>query len=89
LYHASKEEIFGMDIMKELKSHGYSISPGTLYPILHSLENQKYLTSRKKVVNGKTRKYYKITKKGLGALAKSKEKIRELVDEVLEKKRNS
>ena len=40
LYHASKEEIFGVEIMRELKRHGYSISPGTLYPILHSLESQ-------------------------------------------------
>ena len=84
LYHASKEEIFGVEIMKELKRHGYSISPGTLYPILHSLEKQKYLQSRKEVVNGKMRKYYKITRKGNNALDKSKEKIRELVDEVLE-----
>ena len=64
LYHASKEEIFGVKIMKELERHGYSISPGTLYPILHSLENQGYLTSRKEVVEGKVRKYYRITKKG-------------------------
>jgi len=86
LYHASKEEIFGTAIMKELKRHGYSISPGTLYPILHSLENQKYLSIRKKVVKGKIRKYYKITGKGISALGKSKEKIRELVSEVLEEK---
>jgi len=84
LYHASKEEIFGIEIMKELKRHGYSISPGTLYPILHSLEKQRYLTSRKEVVKGKMRKYYKITRKGSNALDKSKEKIKELVDEVLE-----
>jgi len=83
LYHASKEEIFGIGIMKELERHGYSISPGTLYPILHSLENQEYLSSRKKVVEGKIRKYYQITGKGLSILGESKEKIRELVSEVL------
>ncbi len=84
LYHASNEEIFGTDIMKELKRHGYLISPGTLYPILHSLENQRYLISRKDAVKGEMRKYYKITKKGTNVLDKSKAKIRELVDEVLE-----
>jgi len=84
LYHASKEEIFGVEIMKELKRHGYSISPGTLYPTLHSLENQKYLISRKKVVGGKVRKYYKITKKGSNVLDKSKIKIKELVNEIFE-----
>ena len=70
--------------MKELKSHGYSISPGTLYPILHSLENQKYIISRKEVVEGKVRKYYKISKKGSNVLEKSKIKIKELVSEVFE-----
>ncbi len=84
LYHASKEEIFGVEIKKELRRHGYSISPGTLYPILHSLEKQKYLSSRKEVVKGKVRKYYKITKKGSNVLEKAKGKIRELVNEVLE-----
>ena len=83
LYHASKEEIFGVEIMKELRRHGYSISPGTLYPILHSLENQEYLSSRKKVVEGKIRKYYQITGKGMSILGESKERTRELVREVL------
>jgi len=87
LYHASKGEISGVEIMKELRRHGYSISPGTLYPILHSLEKQGYLSSRKKVVNGKARRYYTITKKGSKTLDRSKEKIRELVDEVLEEDR--
>ncbi len=82
LYHASKEEIFGIGIMKELKRHGYSISPGTLYPILHSLEKHNYLSSKRRLINGRIRKYYKITKKGLYLLEKSKEKIKELIDEV-------
>jgi len=86
LYHADKEEIFGTEIMKELRRHGYSVSPGTLYPILHSLESQKYLVSKKVVVGGKVRKYYKITKKGSNVLDKSKEKLKELVSEVLEGK---
>ena len=70
--------------MKELKRRGYSISPGTLYPILHSLENQKYLISRKEVVGGKVRKYYKMAKKGSIVLDKSKIKIKELVNEIFE-----
>ncbi len=72
--------------MKELKGYSYSVSPGTLYPILHSLESQEYLDSRKNVVEGKVRKYYKITRKGINALDKSKEKLKELVSEVLEGK---
>ncbi len=86
LYHADKQEIFGVEIMEELRRHGYSISPGTMYPILHSLEKQGYLTSRKDVVDGKMRKYYRITEKGADILDRSKEKIMELSDEVLEER---
>lgn len=85
LHHASKEEIYGVEILDELKRHGYSLSPGTLYPALHLLERQGYLKSRKEVVNGKVRKYYSITPEGLEMLDKSKMKIKELVEEVLGK----
>ncbi len=84
LHHAEKEEIYGVWMMKELESHGYSISFGTLYPILHKLEKEGYLKSRKEIVNGKVRKYYKITPDGHEALEKAKEKIKELVEEVME-----
>jgi len=55
LYHASKEPIFGVEIAEELARHGYSISPGTLYPVLHRLEKEGYLESNSKVVNGRMR----------------------------------
>ncbi len=70
-------------MMEELQGHGYSISAGTLYPILHSLEDGGYLTRRDAVVDGKVRKYYKITEKGADALEEAKKKIKELVDEVI------
>ncbi len=83
LHHANEDEIFGVAIMDELRRHGYSISAGTLYPILHSLEAEGYLTRRNEVVNGKVRKYYRITEKGVNALEEAKPKIKELVAEVL------
>lgn len=83
LHHASEEEIYGVEILDELKKHGYSLSPGTLYPTLHNLERQGYLKSRKETVNGKVRKYYSITLEGLVMLEKSKMKIKELISEVL------
>ena len=83
LHHANEGEIFGVAIMDELRRHGYSISAGTLYPILHSLEAEGYLTRRNNVVNGKVRKYYRITDKGVNALEEAKPKIKELVAEVL------
>ena len=86
LYHASKEPIFGVEIAEELARHGYSISPGTLYPVLHRLEKEGYMESSSKVVNGRVRKYYQATAEGKLVLERSKKKIRELVTEVIEEK---
>ena len=70
--------------MKEIQRHGYRISPGLIYPTLQSLEKQGFLESNRQVVNGKVRRYYEATEKGLKMLEDSKEKIKELVKEVLE-----
>lgn len=86
LYHASKDPIFGVEIARELARHGYYVSPGTLYPTLHRLEKEGYLESSARVVGGKVRKYYWATDKGKQVLAQSKQKIGELVDEVLEER---
>lgn len=84
LHHAAEGPIFGLEMMKELRRHGYAIGPGTLYPILHGLEEAALLCPRHEVVNGKRRKYYAATAKGRRALVQVRKKIRELVDEVLE-----
>ena len=84
LYHASKEDIYGVEMIDELKRHGYDISPGTLYPILHSLEKEEILISKPKNVDGKIRKYYRITKNGKKILEDARKKIQELIDEVME-----
>lgn len=84
LHHAAKEPFFGTEMIDELKRHGYALSPGTLYPILHGLEAAGYLRSEQRVVNGKVRRYYRGTAKGAKALQKLKVKIRELTVEVLE-----
>jgi DNA-binding PadR family transcriptional regulator len=84
LYHASKGRICGVEIKEELRRHGYEISPGTLYPTLHALEERGYLQSEEAVEKGRMRKYYSITPMGEQMLAEAKEKIRELVEEVLE-----
>jgi len=83
LYHASRDPIYGVEILEELERHGYRLSPGTLYPTLHRLEKDGYLESRSKVVRGKVRKYYTITDRGLIALNEARQKIAELVNEVL------
>jgi DNA-binding PadR family transcriptional regulator len=84
LYHAAKEPIWGVEIMEELGRHGYKLSSGTLYPILHQLEAAGYLSAKTAVVSGKRRKNYQITKTGRKLLQDAREKLRELVSEVLE-----
>jgi PadR family transcriptional regulator PadR len=83
LYHAVKEPIFGVEMMQELARHGYDVGAGTLYPLLHQLEEAGYLTSSTEVVGGKQRKYYRATPEGAAALESAKAKLRELVEEVL------
>ena len=82
LFHASESPVYGTALMQELTHHGYRIGPGTLYPILHSLEKKGFLNSQKKVVQGKVRRYYGITKSGMKALASAKIMVKELVQEI-------
>lgn len=84
LHHAAQEPIYGVAMIAELARHGYDLSPGTLYPLLHSLEEQGYLARTDQVVEGRVRKYYVITDEGRAALHEAKHKIAELVREVLE-----
>lgn len=83
LHHAAEEPIYGLAMIEELKRHGYDLSPGTLYPVLHGLERNGYLEREDRVVGGKVRKYYTITEAGREALSEARQQIGELVDEVL------
>jgi len=83
LHHAAEEPIYGTGMIEELETHGYEMSPGTIYPILHDLEDEDLLESEKRVVDGRERKYYRATEEGRETLEEIKDKIRELTDEVL------
>lgn len=85
LYHSGKEEVFGMGLMEELARHGYTIGPGTLYPILSKMEKEHLLSCKTRTVAHKQRKYYRITAAGESLLEKMKAKIKELYMEVVEK----
>lgn len=82
LYHAAEKPIFGLWMIEELKEHGYEISAGTLYPILHNMEKSGLLISEEIVVEGKIRKYYRATKEGKEVLKLGKEKAKELIEEI-------
>jgi PadR family transcriptional regulator, regulatory protein PadR len=84
LHHANIEPIYGTGISAELESHGYKLSWGTLYPLLHNLYVEGLLAREDQVVNGKVRKYYTITKLGRRALREARLKALELVNEIIE-----
>lgn len=82
LHHAKKEPFFGSWMIQELQHHGYDMSAGTLYPILHNLNKAGLLAVESKTVEGKVRKYYSITPLGEDILAEAKKKIHDLTKEL-------
>jgi PadR family transcriptional regulator PadR len=83
LHHAARAEVFGQGLIDELQRHGYRLSPGTLYPILHKLERGGYLQSSLEQAYGRRRRMYITTPAGTSALAHSRSKILALCQEIL------
>ena len=86
LHHAAEEAIYGLGIAEELGRHGYRLSPGTLYPLLHGLEKKGYLRASVERQGRRTRRIYHATPKGRKALSTAREKVRELFGELFEEK---
>ena len=90
LHHAAREgSIFGLGMMEELSRHGYRLSPGTIYPILHQLEEAGYLKSQRKLVGGRIRRGYGITAQGRKELKKGRHQVWELFGELFEDEDNA
>jgi len=86
LHHAAEEPIFGFGMAEELARHGYKLSLGTLYPLLHGLERKGYLRSKAQRNGKSVRRVYRATPAGRKALAAAKSKVRELFGELIEGK---
>lgn len=84
LHHACRKDVFGVWLMEELAHHGYKLSAGTLYPVLHTMEHSGYLTSRIETVDGRQRRVYRATQSGRETLRLGKDRVRELYRELLE-----
>jgi len=84
LHHASTRPVFGLWFIEELARHGYKLSPGTLYPLLHGLERRGYLRSKDERLGNRSRRMYRATPLGRKVLAGAREKVRELFGELLE-----
>jgi len=87
LHHAAENPLYGIWIAEELARHGYKLSAGTLYPILHGLERKGYLHSHLER-NGKVaRRVYKITPLGQKALRIARKRVQELFGEMFSNRR--
>ena len=82
LHHAAEGEIYGQWMIEELARHGYRMSPGTLYPLLHGMESKGYLESRQERAGRSVRRLYQATPFGREALGVAREKVRELFGEI-------
>ncbi len=83
-------DMYGYQMIEELSRRSnqvFQMQEGTLYPILHTLEKGKYLSSyEQQAPTGRMRKYYKLTRKGRELLGEKKsewEKFHSGVEAVL------
>src|ERR1700721_1162286 len=83
LHHAAEHEVYGQWMIDELAHHGYKLSPGTLYPMLHAMEQRGYLTSRKQQQGRTARKLYRATRLGKQGLLLAKTRLREFTGEAM------
>ena len=81
LHHAEEGGLYGNWMIEELRHHGYSISPGTLYPMLRSMEKDGWIAGRDEKA-GARRRLYRITPKGRKALEEVRARLQELFKEV-------
>lgn len=73
LWRASESEVCGVEIMAEMRELGFNLSPGTVYPTLHALLEERDVKMTSRVVKGKVRKFYKATAKG-------REEVKEVIE---------
>lgn len=75
--------MYGEALNRALHGFGYPLSPGSLYPLLHSLERRGLLRCRVRIVKGRVRKYYELTAQGRSCLDQVRKDLGGLVAEVM------
>ena len=76
----SEKDMYGYEMITTLRKRSqnvFELKAGTLYPLLHAMEEEELLTSYEEEVLGKTRKYYRITKNGERLLKSKEEELEE------------
>ena len=72
----SRREMYGYEMiaaLRERSNHVFDLKAGTLYPLLHTLEQQGWVVSRDGEAGGRVRRYYAITASGRAALEAQRE----------------
>ncbi len=82
LHHASEGAVVGQWMLHELRHHGYEVSPGTLYPMLHRMEKLGWLRSESEGASSKARRSYYATEKGREILGMALRQMQEIRMEV-------
>ena len=88
LHHAERGPVHGAWMSSELARHGYSISPGTLYPLLHRMQRAGLLESAPHTVDGRVLRSYRVTEEGRRVLARLRERVAEVAGEVVTEPRS-
>ena len=68
----SRREMYGYELVRAIQqqsSEAFHFGEGCIYPYLHYLEQNRLIGSRRKIVEGRSRVYYSLTKKGRKRLA--------------------
>ncbi|WP_018682527.1 PadR family transcriptional regulator [Actinokineospora enzanensis] len=82
LRYAAEEEVHGAWLTEELAGRGHRVSPGTLYPLLHRLQEAGLLKSRTEVVDGRRVRRYRTTKRGKRVLSDCRAVLAELAEDM-------
>ena len=81
----SEKDMYGYEMIETLRNRSknvFELKAGTLYPLLHAMEEKSFLVSYEDDASGKTRKYYRITKEGRKHLKQKKDEWKEYSDAV-------
>jgi PadR family transcriptional regulator PadR len=69
----SRQPMYGYQLVQAIRANGeeFQFGEGCIYPILHRLEAERLLRSRRETVSGRSRVTYELTPQGVGRLAES------------------
>ncbi len=82
----SEKDMYGYEMIEALRQRSqnvFELKAGTLYPLLHQMEEKSFLTAYEDDSSGKVRKYYRITREGKKLLNQKKDEWKEYSDAVL------